>query len=377
MWVHGASVGEFIAVLPLVERIRSRGFTVLSTTGTVTSAAIAEKRLPPGAFHQFIPLDLPPFVRRFLDYWRPDLSLFVESDLWPNLIIAAAEREVPIILVNGRLSERSFNRWRWFPKTIEALLRRFDLCLVRSAEDGQRFAALGAPRIGVTGNLKLDVPIAPADPRKLAALAEASRGRTVVVAASTHPGEEAIVADVHRRLKISFPSLLTIIAPRHPQRGGEIAEIARATGLTSCLRSRGVLPDVGTDIYVFDTLGELGLIYAIAPIVFMGGSLVQHGGQNPIEAIKLGAAILHGPHVSNFDELYGELDRCDAARTVADASALTLRTGAWIKDAAERELAAASARRCIEQLGGALDRTLAAIEPYFMQLRIASRPADA
>jgi 3-deoxy-D-manno-octulosonic-acid transferase len=377
VWVHGASVGEFVAVLPLVERIRARGFTVLVTTGTVTSAALAEKRLPPGAFHQFIPLDVPAFITRFLDYWHPDLALFVESDLWPNTIMAASERAIPLILVNGRLSERSYSRWRHFPKTIETLLRRFDLCLVRSPDDAERFGTLGAPRISVTGNLKFDVPALPADARKLAALTDATRGRIVVVAASTHPGEESVVVDVHRRLKITFPHLLTIIAPRHPQRGADIADIAATARLQPALRSRGALPAPEIDIYVFDTLGEMGLIYQLAPIVFMGGSLVRHGGQNPIEAIKLGAAILHGPHVANFSEIYEELDRTSAAGLVTDAGKLTVRIGAWIKDGAERERIAAAAKRCVDRLGGALDRTVSALEPYFMQLRIQSRTADA
>ena len=377
VWVHGASVGEFVAVLPLVERIRACGFTVLVTTGTVTSAALAEKRLPPGAFHQFVPLDMPAFVARFLDYWHPDLALFVESDLWPNTILAASERHIPMILVNGRLSERSYSRWRHFPKTIETLLRRFDLCLVRSPNDAERFDTLGAPRISVTGNLKFDVPAQPADARKLAALTDATRGRFVVVAASTHPGEESVIVDVHRRLKITFPDLLTIIAPRHPQRGPAVADIATTARLRSALRSRGASPAGEIDIYIFDTLGELGLIYQLAPIVFMGGSLVRHGGQNPIEAIKLGAAILHGPHVSNFAEIYEELDRTNAAELVTDAGELTVRIGAWIKDGAERERIAAQARHCVDKLGGALDRTVSALEPYFMQLRIQNRTANA
>ncbi len=377
VWVHGASVGEFIAVLPLVERIRARGFTVLMTTGTVTSATLAEKRLPPGAFHQFIPLDLPPFISRFLDYWRPDLGLFVESDLWPNLIVMAADRKIPLILVNGRMSDRSYRRWRRLPRTIEALLRRFDLCLARTADDAERFGALGAPRVTVTGNLKLDVPVPPRDPRKLQALTAATRGRTVVVAASTHAGEESVIADVHRRLKITFPALLTIIAPRHPQRGDAVEATVSAAGLRSALRSRDELPDADTDIYIFDTLGEMGLIYQLAPIVFMGGSLVRHGGQNPIEPVKLGAAILHGPHVSNFSEIYGELDQEGGAELVTDASSLTTGIGAWLKDSAERDRIAAAAKRSIDELGGALDRTIAALEPYFMQLRIQSRPADA
>jgi 3-deoxy-D-manno-octulosonic-acid transferase len=377
VWVHGASVGEFVAVLPLVERIRARGFTVLMTTGTVTSAVVAEKRLPPGAFHQFIPLDVPAFIARFLDYWHPELALFVESDLWPNTILAASERQIPMILVNGRLSERSYSRWRHFPKTIETLLRRIDLCLVRSPHDAARFRALGAPRISITGNLKFDVPALPVDARKLATLTDATQGRIILVAASTHPGEENVIVEVHRRLKTTFPDLLTIIAPRHPQRGPAIADIVTTARLRSVLRSRGALPAGEIDIYVFDTLGELGLVYRLAPIVFMGGSLVRHGGQNPIEAIKLGAAILHGPHVSNFGEIYEELDRASAAELVIDADELTARIGAWIRDGAERERIAAQAKRYVDKLAGALDLTVSALEPYFMQLRGPNRTAHA
>ena len=377
VWVHGASVGEFIAVLPVVERIRARGFTVLMTTGTVTSAALAEKRLPSGAFHQFVPLDAPAFMARFLDYWRPGLALFVESDLWPNTILAASERNIPMLVVNGRLSERSFTRWRHFPKTIETLLRRIDLCLVRSPNDAERFRTLGAPRISITGNLKFDVPALPVDTRKLATLTEATNGRVIVVAASTHPGEESVIVDVHRRLKITYPDLLTIIAPRHPQRGPAIADIAATARLRSALRSSGASPAGDIDIYVFDTLGELGLIYRLAPIVFMGGSLVRHGGQNPIEAIKLGAAILHGPHVFNFGEIYEELDRTNAAELINDAGTLTARIDAWIKDGAERERAAERARHCVDKLGGALDLTASALEPYFMQLWNQSHTAHA
>jgi 3-deoxy-D-manno-octulosonic-acid transferase len=377
VWVHGASVGEFIAVLPLVERIRARGFTVLVTTGTVTSAELAQKRLPAGALHQFVPLDVPSFVTQFLDYWRPDLGVFVESDLWPNLILSASARRIPMILVNGRMSEQSYGRWRYFPKTIETLLRRFDLCLVRSAKDAERFRALGAPRISMTGNLKFDVPALPVDAGKLAALADAAKGRVVVVAASTHPGEESVIVDAHRRLKVTCPGLLTIIAPRHPERGVAIAEVTTTAHLRPALRSRGASLKGETDIYIFDTLGELGLIYRLAPIVFMGGSLVRHGGQNPIEAIKFGAAILHGPHVSNFDDIYEELDRTGAAALVTDASKLTVQIGAWIQDGAARQEIAERAKRCVDKLGGALDLVISALEPYFMQLRLENLTAHA
>jgi 3-deoxy-D-manno-octulosonic-acid transferase len=369
VWVHGASVGEFIAVLPLVERICAQGFTVLMTTGTVTSAELASRRLPVGALHQFIPLDMPSFITRFLDHWQPDLSLFVESDLWPNLILSAAARKVPMVLVNGRISARSYDRWRRFPRTIATLLQRFDLCLVRSSDDEERFGALGAPRIRVTGHLKFDVPALPVDAGKLAALTSATADRTVVVAASTHPGEESIIVDAHRRLRAVRRELLTIIAPRHPQRGAELGEIVAAAQLRPALRSRGDLPGDDTDVYVFDTLGELGLVYGIAPVVFMGGSLVPHGGQNPIEAIKFGAAILHGPHVSNFADIYEDLGRAGGAVAVRDAGALTSQIGAWLYDGAARDAVADHGRRYVDKLSGALDRTLSALEPYFTRLR--------
>jgi 3-deoxy-D-manno-octulosonic-acid transferase len=373
VWIHGASVGEVLTVIPLIERIRSKEFGVLCTSGTVTSANLAQDRLPPGAIHQFITLDAPRFVKRFLDHWHPDLAIFVESDLWPNLIVTSAERGIPLILVNGRLSERSFKRWRWAPRTIAAVLRCFDLCLAQSPAHATRYRDLGAPRVATTGNLKLDVPEPPADADALAALKAAVAERTVIAGASTHAGEETMLIDAHRRLRHSFPRLLTIIAPRHPDRGPGIIEIARAANLRAVLRSRGDLPTIDTEIYVADTLGELGLIYRIAPIVFVGGSLASHGGQNPIEPIKLGAAILHGPHVWNFAEIYTALDNAHGAEQVNDVGKLTVRVGAWLRDAGDRTAVVSAGLEIVTTLGGALERTLAAIEPYLMQIRLEHR----
>jgi 3-deoxy-D-manno-octulosonic-acid transferase len=373
VWVHGASVGEMLAAVPLIEKLCAQDFAVLVTSGTVTSAALAEQRLPNGALHQFIPLDAPRFVRRFLNHWRPDLALFVESDLWPNLILSCADRRIPMIVINGRLSERSFTRWRRVPGVIAALLSRFDLCLTQSAADAERYAQLGAPRVSSTGNLKLDVPAPPVDQAALQRLKDIIGTRPVVAAASTHSGEETAIIAAHRRLRAKFPSLLTVIVPRHPGRGESIAEIAKAAGLAVALRSRRAqpMPDIG--IYVADTLGELGLIYRIAPIVFMGGSLASHGGQNPIEAIRLGAAVLHGPHVWNFAEIYATLDEAHGAELVTDAEALTARLGEWLADAAARKSVVDAATGAVGQLAGALKRTLTALDPYLMQLRLEQR----
>jgi 3-deoxy-D-manno-octulosonic-acid transferase len=373
IWVHGASVGEMLAVIPLIERLRAKNFAVLMTSGTVTSAALAERRLPAGALHQFIPLDAPRFVGRFFDHWRPDLALFVESDLWPNLIVDCADREIPMVLVNGRVSERSFKRWRSLPRAIAALLGRFDLCLAQSNADAQRYRALGAPRISSIGNLKLDVPAPPADPPTLSRLTGIVLTRSVIAAASTHASEENEIIAAHRRLRAKNPTLLTIIAPRHPERGPGIAEAAKGAGLSVALRSRGDWPKPDVDVFIADTLGELGLIYRLAPIVFMGGSLVSRGGQNPIEAIRLGAAIVHGPHVWNFAEIYATLDAEHGAELVADEDALTSCLARWLANPTARKAVADAAAATVDKLGGALDRTLTALEPYLMQLRLEQR----
>jgi 3-deoxy-D-manno-octulosonic-acid transferase len=370
VWIHAASVGELNAVIPLIERIHGKEFAVLCTSGTVSSAQVAEQRLPKAVIHQFVPFDAPRFVARFFAHWRPDLALFVESDLWPNMIVSAKQRGIPLILVNGRVSERSFNRWRIIPSTIAALLNRFDLCLAQSAGHAARYRDLGAPRISTTGNLKLDVPEPPADVADLAALRAAIGDRPTIAAASTHAGEETALIEAHRRLRNTFPRLLTIIAPRHPDRGPGIVEIANAAGLPTALRSRGALPEGTDDIYVVDTMGELGLVYRLAPIVFVGGSLASHGGQNPIEPIKLGAAILHGPHVWNFSEIYAALDANHGADVVADVGKLAVRLGALLKDDNQRTALVAAGRETVKALGGALDRTLAALDPYLVDIRM-------
>ena len=230
VWIHGASVGEVLAAAALIERLRALGMGILVTSGTVTSAAVAAKRFPPDIIHQYIPYDSPRFVERFLDHWQPGLALFIESDLWPNLILAGARRHIPIVLINGRMSRRSFPRWRRASRTIAALLGRFDICLVQSEIDAERFTTLGGRNVVITGNLKLDVQAPPADEAKLERLLFVTRGRPVVVAASTHPGEEEMLLTAHRTLANHFPSLLTVIVPRHPDRGEAIARMVAASG---------------------------------------------------------------------------------------------------------------------------------------------------
>jgi 3-deoxy-D-manno-octulosonic-acid transferase len=343
----------------------------------VTSAAIVAKRFPADIIHQYVPYDSPRYVARFLDHWRPSLALFIESDLWPNLILSSAARRLPMVLINGRMSHRSFPRWRRFNGTISALLGRFDVCLAQSQIDAERFAALGGRNVITTGNLKLDVPAPPADAAKLERLMSVTRGRPIIVAASTHPGEEDLLVATHRTLAGYFPSLLSVVVPRHPDRGEAIARSIGATGLRVGLRSRGELPTAAIAIYVADTMGELGLFYRLAPIVFMGGSLVPHGGQNPIEAVKLGASIVHGPHVFNFTDVYEALDGAGGARRADTPEALVSQLGHLLADRPARETSVAASTRVVEQLCGALERTLTALEPYLLQLRIEMGSAGA
>jgi 3-deoxy-D-manno-octulosonic-acid transferase len=327
-WLHAASVGEVISVLPVIAAMgrRQPALSFLVTTGTVTSAEVLTARLPAElagrVAHRFAPLDVPAWVARFLDGWRPDAGAFVDSELWPNLLSAAAARGVPLALVNARMSARSAARRRWAPGLMRAALRAFQLVLARSGEDGARFAALGGRVVNSWGDLKAAAPPLPADPAALAALRAAIGERPVVLGAQTHPGEDAPVIAAHRELAADFPCLLTVIAPRHPDRGAAIAAEAEAAGLAAACRSSGVLPDRALAVYVADTLGELGLFYRVAQAALVGGSLVPHGGQNPREPARLGCPILLGPNTWNFAPAVRRLLEAGGAVELPDAAAL-------------------------------------------------------
>ncbi|MCG7392262.1 3-deoxy-D-manno-octulosonic acid transferase [Microvirga sp. ACRRW] len=373
IWVHGASIGETLSLLPVIERLTQRGLAVLVTSGTRTSASLIARRLPPGAVHQFVPLDVPRYVRRFLDHWQPDLALIAESEIWPNTVMALDERHIPLVMVNGRMSDRSFQRWQKFPRIIKSLLERFALCLAQTQDDAERLARLGAPRVVVTGNLKFDAAPPPADPRVVAHLSGLIAGRPVWLAASTHAGEEGVIAAVHRALAKRHPHLLTIIAPRHPHRGPEVAAIAAQAGLRASRRSEGIHPDRATDVYVADTVGEMGLFYRLSSIVVMGGSLVAHGGQNPIEPAKLGAAILHGPHVHNFEDVYAAIDLARGALMVKDSTALARAVSELLTNTALTRDMSRAAGEAVQALGGAVERTMQSIEPFIVQAKLGAR----
>lgn len=359
-WIHAASVGELNAVLPLADALRSAhpGLRCLFTTGTVTSARIADRRLHADDIHQYVPLDAPRFVARFLDHWRPDVALLTESEIWPNMILECAARSVPLALLNARMSPRSFERWRRRPAIARPLFGRFDLVLAQNEEMASRFRDVGAPHVLVSGNLKIDSPPPPVDEVQRARLQQALAGRPFYVAASTHEGEEAIIAAAHRILARHHDRVCTIVAPRHPERGIGIAEMMKAQGLATALRSAGELPTAETNVYIADTIGELGTLYALSPVAFVGGSLIPRGGQNPIEAVRHGAVVVTGPHWSNFSDSYATLSTFHAVVRVEDAETLAACVGKLLDDPAELARVRAAARAALEQLSGALHRSV-------------------
>jgi 3-deoxy-D-manno-octulosonic-acid transferase len=365
-WFHAASVGETNAVLPVIDAIAAEHpqVRILLTTGTVTSAKLARARLPKGAIHQYVPLDHQDYVRRFLIHWRPDLAVFVESEIWPNLLLETKAKEVPIVLVNGRMSASSFRRWRGRPGLSRPLFSAFDLVLAQNDRLAQRFTALGAPSALSVGNLTAAAPPPPVDLAGHKRLASAFSGRTVWLAASTHPGEDDMVALAHRAIKQERPDLLTVIVPRHPERGPLIAKLLSSAGFNVALRSEGKLPEPATDIYIADTIGELGVFYNLVPVAFVGGSLVPHGGQNPVEAIKLGAAVVTGPHWRNFADAYEELLEARGAIQVRDAPALASAVLSLLEDDKARAEMMARAENAIARMGGALPRTIEQLERF-------------
>ncbi|MFP6731342.1 MAG: 3-deoxy-D-manno-octulosonic acid transferase [Alphaproteobacteria bacterium] len=368
VWIHGASVGEALTALPLIGRIQETHpeLQLLVTTGTVTSAQLMAERLPARALHQYAPIDRPDAVRGFLDHWRPDLAIWIESEFWPNLLADTQARGVPMILVNGRMSDRSYRRWLLMRGVIRRLLGGFALCLAQSEQDAERLRDLGAAQVLTVGNLKSAGPALPVDEAAYDALRGAVGTRPRWLAASTHAGEETIAAACHSALAADHPGLLTIIAPRHPERGPTIAAGLRNLGLTVALRSAGDAITEATDIYMADNLGELGLFYRLADIAFVGGSLVPHGGQNLLEPARLDCAILHGPHMANFAAFTAAFAANRGAIEVAGGKDLATAVGGLLDNGDERRRLMAAARVVAEAEAGVLERIAAAIEPYLV-----------
>ena len=359
-WLHGASVGETVSLLPVVERLRRErpDIAVLVTSGTTTSADLLARRLPAGAVHQYLPVDTPAASRRFLDHWRPDLAMFVESELWPNLLLGARARGAKLALVSARMTEDSARGWTRFPGLAGAVLRAFDLVLPQDVRTGIRLKDLGALVDGYA-NLKLVGEALPADEAQLTRLRAAAGDRLIVTAASTHPGEDPLIASA---VEATGQYPLLVIVPRHPARGPKLATDLRAQDRIIALRSAGEPLTAETDIYIADTLGELGLFFRLGDIAVMGGSFLPDiGGHNPLEAARLARPVVFGDYYANWIDIYGALGaggvRCETEDQLIGALTRLL------TDGEARRHAGLAARHAADQESGVLDRLWAQLEP--------------
>ena len=308
VWVHCASVGEIQSALPLINRlIREIEANFLITTGTISSYQIIKDRIPAQVYHQYIPIDLNRYNKKFLNYWKPDLVLWFESELWPNILLLLQKRNIKHLIINGRMSEKSFQKWKYFPNTIRKILSGFDLCIAQSKEDSNKFKYFGVGNVTELVNIKYFAPKLEVDSHQLELLSNLFKGRNIWLAASTHEGEESLVAEIHINLSKKIPNLLTIIAPRHPNRRKSIEKMLIDKKLDFTIRSRSKIPNIKTDIYLADSIGEMGLWYSICKIVFLGKSVIGKGGQNPIEPSLFGCAVVCGSNVENFSEVVNEL----------------------------------------------------------------------
>ena len=321
VWLHGASVGESISMLPLINKLLEiyPDIHVMVTTGTTTSAEVMAKRLPERAFHQYLPIDNPVFTTRVVRHWQPTIALWFESEFWPAILSTIKRKNIPLILINGRISNKTFKRWQQFEYIIKELLGCFNACLGQSEEDAYRLRVLGAKDAMCLGNLKYaGLPI-PVDENKKKEILSQIGTRPLWLVSSTHDDEEYKIGRFLKELQEKHPHLLTLIAPRHPQRGAEIKKkLQEEYGLNVSLRSADEKIGAQTDVYVADTIGEMGIWYEIAPIVFVGGSLIPHGGQNFMEPSRCRDAVIVGPHMHNFTDAVSRAKKADGLIQVND-----------------------------------------------------------
>ncbi|MDM9626546.1 lipid IV(A) 3-deoxy-D-manno-octulosonic acid transferase [Rhizobium sp. S152] len=372
VWFHAASVGEMNAVTPLIREIRRRDVQVILTTGTITSAKIAAERLGNEAIHQYVPLDLKPAVSRFLEYWQPDCAIIAESEIWPATLMELGRRRIPQILVNARMSDRSFARWSRRQSLAEALFENLALVIAQSDVDAERFRDLGARHVMMGGNLKVDTDAPPYDANVFARYKKQLGDRKTWAAISTFDGEEKAAGIVHRTLK-ERNGQLTIIVPRHPDRADEIEAELVKQGLKVARRTREDVLSPDVDVFLGDTIGEMGLYLRLTEVAFVGRSLFAEGGQNPLEPAMLGCAVLSGSNVQNFREAYQKLAKRGGARMVRDTEMLAKGVHYLLTNDDARRTMIEAGIGAVQEMRGALTATVKGLEPYINPLTVKAR----
>ena len=366
VWLHAASTGDGQTLLPLVSRLGARGFHVLISTRTLASANALKRMLPAGSFHQFMPIDVPAYVGRFLDHWQPDMVLLAGAELWPNVLIEADRRALPVIFVNARMTDRVYGHCRRMRGLVGSLMRRVDLCLARTEIDAERFVDLGATSVQTVGDLALDQPLPDADPVAVGTFAARVGSRPVWLAAMTEPEENFMILEAHRRLLPRYPDLITVLVPRLPRDADAVVDAASRQSLDAGLRSRDGLKARLPGVFVADVAGEIGLFYRVNGIAFVGGSLAKEG-RSPVDAAKLGCTILHGPETRDFAAIYDALDRAQGAATVTDPTSLARTLAGLFDDGDRLRLMQRNATQVMDRLCGGTSRIMRAIEPHVVQ----------
>ncbi|WP_193016667.1 lipid IV(A) 3-deoxy-D-manno-octulosonic acid transferase [Proteus sp. FME41] len=367
--LHSVSVGETLAAVPLVRALRHHypDLPITVTTMTPTGSERVRSAFGDDVYHVYLPYDLPGSVNRFLKTVDPKLVIIMETELWPNLISKLHQRKIPLIIANARLSERSAAGYQKLGNFVKTMLQKITLIAAQNQEDGERFIELGLKRshLHVTGSLKFDISVTP----ELAARAVALRRqwaahRPVWIATSTHEGEESIVLETHKKLLVPFPQLLLILVPRHPERFPKAEQLTREAGLKYTLRSTDTVPDAQTQVVIGDTMGELMLLYGIADLAFVGGSLVERGGHNPLEAAAHAIPVIMGPHTFNFKNICAKLDQAEGLITVTDSESMATAIASLLNDEDYRRYYGRHAVEVLHENQGALVRLLSLLSPY-------------
>lgn len=373
VWLHGASVGESQLGLALAARLRAErpDLSFLHTSGTVTSAEVIARRLGPNDRHAYVPIDTPAAVAGFLDAWRPDVGICLEGELWPNLLQAAASRSIPLALANARMTARSLRGWGRTPASARYILALFSAIVPADADTRHGLMELTGQALPPAGNLKLAAAVPSPDPDQLAELAPTLSGRPVWLAASTHAGEEELVLAAHQSLLAGAPDALLILAPRHPDRAQDVEVAIRKAGFVPVRRSQDAVPQRGHAVWLWDTMGELGSAFALAPVTVMGGSLVEKvGGHNPVEPIAIGSAVISGMKVHNFADLYLDLEEAGGVILIeAEARALALAVARLLGEPELRSTMIDAGREVVARGAAAMDRAVAALLPLIPGVR--------
>ncbi len=370
IWFHGASVGESLcgmAMLKVVAKKYPDAFFVF-TTCTEMSGQILREKLPKNAYYQPVPWDYAPYVQRFLNHWKPSIAFFIEADYWPNLILKTADQKIPLVLLNGRISQRSFKRWKIFSSLFKKMISSFSYIFPQTQEDLKRFQQFGGHDIKYVGNLKYSSSPLAYDSTQLKILETAIKDRPFWCAASTREGEETAAMNTHIALQKTFKNILTIVIPRHPHRAEKVVNDFEATGLKVARRSKNDPIQKDTDIYIADTIGEMGLFYALSPIVFVGGSLVPIGGHNPLEPAHLKCAILAGPHTFNNKQIFQELKENNAIKTIHNAEEMTKVVNRLLKNDVERNTLTKNAYTLVTEHTKTVDKILKELTPLLKKV---------